>query len=248
MATISGVPRAFQEANGLAVTGKLDAATWNALAGADSTPVVKSYTISNEDDAGPFTKAIPARLEQMARLSGLSYTTPLSELAEKFHMGQNLLRQLNPHADFGRAGTAILVADVPQMQLRSGRLTIEVVPPVENAHPTAAAIIVDKPARSVRAYDREGKLLAFYPATIGSEEKSAPSGVFKVRRVDWNPQYHYDPKFAWKGVRTKRRLSVQPGPNTGRPGLDRPHRSLLWDSRHPRQRTSPRPNLTGASV
>ncbi|HEY1862059.1 MAG TPA: L,D-transpeptidase [Gemmataceae bacterium] len=208
-----GAVRAFQEASGLTVTGKLDAATWTALVGADSTQAVKSYTISNEDDAGPFTKAIPARLEQLAKLPGLSYTTPLSEVAEKFHMGQNLLHQLNPHADFGRAGTAILVADVPQMQLRPGRLTIEAVPPVENARPTAAAIVVDTPARNVRAYDREGKLLAFYPATIGSEEKPAPSGVFKVRRVDWNPQYHYDPKFAWKGVRTKRRLTVQQGPN-----------------------------------
>jgi hypothetical protein len=59
-------------------------------------------------------------------------------------------------------------------------------------------IVVDKPARNVRAYDRDGKLLAFYPATIGSEEKPAPSGVFKVRSVDWNPQYRHDPKFAWK--------------------------------------------------
>jgi lipoprotein-anchoring transpeptidase ErfK/SrfK len=149
----------------------------------------------------------------MARLRGLSYTRPLSEIAEKFHMSPNLLRELNPHADFGRRGTAILVADVPQMQLRSGRFTIEAVPPIENAGPTAATIVVDKPARNVRAYDREGRLLAFYPATIGSEEKRAPSGVFKVRSVDWNPQYHYDPKFAWKGVKSRRKLTIQPGPN-----------------------------------
>ena len=34
-----------------------------------------------------------------------------------------------------------------------------------------------------------------------------------MRSVDWNPQYHYDPKFAWKGVKTNRKLTVQPGPN-----------------------------------
>ena len=73
--------------------------------------------------------------------------------------------------------------------------------------------MVDKPARTVRAYDQDGRFLAFYPATIGSEEKPAPSGVFKVRRVDWNPEYHYDPRFAWKEVKTKRKLTVQPGPN-----------------------------------
>jgi lipoprotein-anchoring transpeptidase ErfK/SrfK len=205
--------RAFQEVNGLAVRGKLDTGTWNALAGKQPAPALTPYTISDEDLGGPFTKAIPANLVEMARLPGLSYTSPLSEIAEKFHMSPNLLRELSPHADFGRAGTAILVADVPEMKLRSGRLAIEAVPAIENSTPIAATIVVDKPARNVRAYDRDGKLLAFYPATIGSEEKPAPSGDFKVRSVDWNPQYHYDPKFAWKDVRTNRKLTVQPGPN-----------------------------------
>jgi hypothetical protein len=54
------------------------------------------------------------------------------------------------------------------MKLRSGRVTIEAVLAIENASPIAATIVVDKPARNVRAYDRDGKLLAFYPATIGS--------------------------------------------------------------------------------
>ena len=34
-----------------------------------------------------------------------------------------------------------------------------------------------------------------------------------MRRVDWNPDYVYDPKFAWKGVKTKRKLIVAAGPN-----------------------------------
>jgi lipoprotein-anchoring transpeptidase ErfK/SrfK len=209
--------RAFQEVHGLAITGNLDAGAWNVLAPSGSQPVLKSYTISDADIAGPFTKVIPAQLEAMARLPGLSYTGPLSELAEKFHMSQSLLRRLNPHAVFERAGAEIVVADVPEMKLVPGRHTVEVVPPKDDAKdsegPIAATIVVDKPARNVRAYDRGGKLLAFYPASIGSEEKPAPSGVFKVKGVDWNPEYHYDPKFAWKGVKTKRKLTVQPGPN-----------------------------------
>jgi lipoprotein-anchoring transpeptidase ErfK/SrfK len=205
--------RAFQEVNALADTGKLDPSTWAALTDKDSAPALTSYTITDEDIAGPFTRTIPANLVEMARLPGLSYTRPLSEIAEKFHMSPNLLLELNPHSDFGRAGTAILVADVPEMKLRSAHFTIEAVPPIKNTGPTAATIVVDKPGRNVRAYDREGKLLAFYPATIGSEEKPAPSGVFKVRSVDWNPQYHYDPKFAWKGVNTNKKLTVQPGPH-----------------------------------
>jgi lipoprotein-anchoring transpeptidase ErfK/SrfK len=205
--------RAFQETNSLAVTGNLDADTWNALASNDTARVLKAYTISDADVAGPFTKAIPTNLEEMAKLPGLSYTGPLAELAEKFHMAQILLRRLNPLADFERAGTEILVADVPETNLRPGRPTVEVVQPKNDKAPIAATIVVDKPAHNVRAYDREGRLLGYYPATMGSEEKPAPSGVFKVRGVTWNPEYHYDPKFAWKEVKTKQKLTVPPGPN-----------------------------------
>jgi lipoprotein-anchoring transpeptidase ErfK/SrfK len=205
--------RAFEAANGLAVTGKLDAAAWNALASHDSAPVLKSYAISDVDVAGPFTKAIPAQLEAMARLPGLSYTSPLAEVAEKFHMSQDLLRKLNPHADFERTGTQIVVADVPEMKLAAGRHAAEAVPPNDKRDPVAATIVVDKPAHNLRAYDGNGNLLAFYPASIGSEEKPAPSGVFKVRRVDWNPDYHYDPRFGWKEVKTQRKLTVAAGPN-----------------------------------
>ena len=208
--------RAFEQVNGLPVSGHLGAATWNALTSMDSAPVLKAYTITLADVAGPFTRAIPTGLEAMARMPGLSYANAQSELAEKFHMSPNLLRQLNLRADFGRAGTEIVVADVPEMSLRSGRHSVEVVPssnpPKANNRPNVT-IVVDKPARNVRVYDGDGKFLAFYPATMGSEEKPAPSGDFQVKRVDWNPDYQYDPKFAWKGVSTKRKLTVRPGPN-----------------------------------
>jgi len=73
--------------------------------------------------------------------------------------------------------------------------------------------VVEKASRDVRVYDKDGKLLRFYPATIGSNEKPAPSGTFEVRRVAYNPDYHYDPKFAWKGVNAKEPLTIKPGPN-----------------------------------
>ena len=164
-------------------------------------------------------------------------TSAQSELAEKFHMSPTLLRELNPRADFARAGTELTVANVPEMPLRSGRLSVEAVPPpnppkASNDLPEVT-IVVDKPARNVRVYDRGGKFLAFYPATIGSDEKPAPSGDFKVKGVSWNPKYEYDPKFAWKGVTTKRKLSIGPGAKQSRrPGLDRPDRSDLRNPWH----------------
>ena len=205
--------RAFQEVNGLPVTGKLDPGTWSALVSTDPGRVLKSYTIASADVAGPFAKAIPATLESLARLPGLSYTSPAAEFAERFHMAQSLLRALNPHADFKKIGEEIVVADVPEMKLRPGRRTVEAIPPADDKGPATATIVVDKPASSVRAYEADGKFLAFYPATMGSAEKPAPSGQFQVKGVSWNPEYHYDPKFAWKGLRSRRKLTVLPGPN-----------------------------------
>jgi peptidoglycan hydrolase-like protein with peptidoglycan-binding domain len=93
--------RVFQQVNGLPVSADLDAAAWGALK-RDGAPVLKAYTITLADAAGPFTRAIPSNLEAMARLPGLSYTSAQAELAEKFHMSPTLLRELNPRADFAR--------------------------------------------------------------------------------------------------------------------------------------------------
>src|SRR5579863_1667393 len=208
--------RAFQQANNLHDTGKLDAETWNALTSSRSPePVLKHYTLSAEDVAGPFEKSIATNLDEMARLPGLTYTTTLAEIAEKFHMGESLLRELNPRINFSQAGAEIVVANVSPMPLRSSPHTVEAEPPASSEAEGARAqtIVVDKPARNVRAYAENGTLLAFYPATIGSDEKPAPSGVFKVRRVVWNPEFVYDPKFAWKGVKAEAKLTVKPGPN-----------------------------------
>jgi lipoprotein-anchoring transpeptidase ErfK/SrfK len=130
-------------------------------------------------------------------------------------MSQALLRKLNPRSDFSRAGAEIVVANVPPLPLQSTRNGVEAQPlkQAEAESPRAVTIVVAKPARDVRVYDKDGKLLAFYPATIGSEEKPAPSGDFKVKRVDWNPDFRYDPQFHWKGVNGGRKLTVRPGPN-----------------------------------
>jgi lipoprotein-anchoring transpeptidase ErfK/SrfK len=126
-----------------------------------------------------------------------------------------LLRRLNPHARFDHAGEQIIVANVDPMAVHDGRDTVRAAPPKKQNRNNAsvATIVVEKESRDVRAYDKDGKLLRFYLATIGSTEKPAPSGTFEVRRVAYNPDYHYNPKFAWKGVKTKEPLTIKPGPN-----------------------------------
>jgi lipoprotein-anchoring transpeptidase ErfK/SrfK len=208
---------AFQRANGLNATGKLDDATARKLAESSAQPALVDYEISPDDTKGPFIGTIPAKLDDMAELPALSYTSAREALAEKFHMQEDLLRALNPKAAFDRAGTTIVVANVARDAAVSRETTASATAaPADQrsaGEPKVARIEIDKRERSLRALDKDGKLIAFYPASIGSTEKPAPSGTFKVRTVQFDPIYHYDPKFAFKGVKAKKKFTIKPGPN-----------------------------------
>lgn len=71
---------------------------------------------------------------------------------------------------------------------------------------------IDKQKQTVKAFDRSGALIAFYPATVGSEEKPSPSGTLKVTRIDHNPTYCYNPEYHFKGVHSKTAFKINPGP------------------------------------
>ena len=187
---------AFQRQRGLDPSGTLDADTFDALVGTSQDPIIGEYEIAEADVKGPFTKDVPAKFEDMAKLPALDYPSPRDELAERFHMSEQLLAMLNPGADFASAGTHIVVTDVPQ----------------KPRHTRVAKIVIDKSARTLSAFDGDGNLVAFYPASIGSAEKPAPSGQFKIKAVAHNPTYHYDPRFSFKGVKTQHKFTIQPGP------------------------------------
>lgn len=132
------------------------------------------YTLTEQDVAGPFVEEIPPKMEEQADLKALSYTSPAEMLAERFHMSKDFLEALNPGKPLTKAGTVITVAAVPPME--TGRIPGKELPET----PKVTRIAVDKGALQVRAYGEDGALIHLYPASIGSEEKPAPSGVLKV--------------------------------------------------------------------
>jgi lipoprotein-anchoring transpeptidase ErfK/SrfK len=204
---------AFQAANGLDRSGRLDDATWAKLTQGADQPVLADYEITAADLEGPFVRQLPRRLEDMAGLPRLGYAGAREALAERFHVGEDLLQQLNPSANFEQQGTRIVVANVSPLARRAPQTSGNAGNPKGAATRAAARIEVDKGERAVRVLDRDGGLLAYFPASIGSAEKPAPSGSFKVTRVQYDPVYHYDPKFAFKGVKARGRFEVKPGPN-----------------------------------
>ncbi len=204
---LRGALAGFAKAKGQAFSGRLDAAVWQALAGTSTDPAVQRYTLTEEDAAGPYAKAIPPKMEEQADLKALSYTSPAEMLAERFHMSRGLLEALNPDAVLTKAGTVITVAAVPPME--TGRIPGKELPEA----PKVKRIEVDKQALQVRAYGEDGALIHLYPASIGSEEKPAPSGTLTVEGVAFDPTYTYNPKYEFKGVEAKRKFTIKPGPN-----------------------------------
>ena len=85
----------FQEANDLAKTGELDAATKAALAQYQAIPATRVVTIPDDFAAGPFVK-IPKNPEEQAKLTALGYETLDEKLAERFHTTVATLKLLNP--------------------------------------------------------------------------------------------------------------------------------------------------------
>jgi lipoprotein-anchoring transpeptidase ErfK/SrfK len=185
---------AFEEANDLTVDGELDAEVFQRLASGDGGPVLIDYTITEEDAAGPFIGAVPEDTAALAELETVGYANAREAMAEKFHMSEDLLAALNPGADFGRVGQTIVVAETGPAEIQG----------------EVARIVVSKEENSVRAFDADGELLAFYPATVGSRETPSPSGSHTVEALAPRPNYTYDPSMYGE---SGGKLIIAPGPN-----------------------------------
>ena len=187
---------AFETAHGLKPDGKLDPETWGKLAGDASDPVLIDYIVTDKDVKGRFVDKIPAKMELMQDLEHLGYRGPLEALSEKFHMSEALLKALNPGKAFDKVGESIVVANTRAA-----------------ASQKAEKIEVDKARKILRAFGKDGQLIAVYPATLGSAEKPAPSGTLKVTSVAHNPTYRYNPEYKFKGVKSNKPFTIEPGPN-----------------------------------
>lgn len=202
---MKGALAAYAAAQGLPATGRLDHALFERLQATGDQPAAIDYTITEADVAGPF-ETIPARMEDQAALKTMAYTNTREMLAERFHMQRDLLSALNPGKPLDEPGTVITVAGVaPLEDGKAARASLT---------PKVTRIEVDKDARRLRAFGKDGALVADYPASIGSADKPAPSGTFKATRVAFDPWYEYNPKYRFKGVKTRKAFKIAPGPNS----------------------------------
>jgi lipoprotein-anchoring transpeptidase ErfK/SrfK len=188
--------KAFAEAKGLAMNKPLTSEIWSALIATSPDAVIVDYQITEKDVKGPFLKKLPGKMEDMKGLKSLDYTSPREAIAEKFHMSEALLAALNPGKKFDEAGQTISVANLVATETK----------------PVVTRVEVDKTSQTVKAF-ANSELVAFFPATVGSDEKPTPGGVLKVISIDANPHYRYNPDYKFKEVKSRRAFTIKPGPN-----------------------------------
>lgn len=194
--------KAFAEARGLAVNkSPMTREIWGALVATSSDAVIVDYTILEKDVKGPFLEKLPAKMEDMKDLKSLGYTSPREAIAEKFHMSEALLAALNPGKKYDEPGQTIAVVNVATSETKAN-----------GSKPAITRVEVDKTAQTVKAF-ADSQLIAFFPATVGSEEKPTPSGTLKVTSIDPNPYYRYNPDYKFKGVKSRQAFTIKPGPN-----------------------------------
>ena len=155
-----------------------------------------TYQITAADAAGPYVASIPEDYAHKAALPALSYTSTAEMLAERFHMDEQYLKEMNPGVDFSIPGTIIKVINVGEP--KKGKV---------------ARILADKGRKQLLAYDEAGSLIAAYPASIGSADTPSPSGLVTVERIAFNPNYTYNPKINFQQGGNDKVLTLQPGPN-----------------------------------
>jgi len=203
--------KGFQAAHGLAVTGDIDAETKAALG--ETAAATETVEVM---EAGPFQASIPEDVADRAKLEKLGYTSIQEALAERYHTTPALLRTLNPGADFA-AGRQITVPAVAAAGDGAGtsewETTLDKLSVAKN-QPAAAKVVVSKSDRNVRVFDSAGKVIAQFPATIGSQHDPLPLGTWKIRGVAKLPSFHYNPDLFWDASAKDDKAKLPPGPNS----------------------------------
>jgi lipoprotein-anchoring transpeptidase ErfK/SrfK len=206
---VSKAVAAVEAMLGLPVDGVVDREVWNTLELTHSEPALSEYVIAERDVAGPFVPEMPKDYGEMAKLERLAYRDPVELLAEKFHMDESLLRQLNPGVDFSAAATTIVVTNI-----------------AAPAPAKVARLVADKGKKRLLGFDAAGTIVVSYPATIGSNDLPSPEGTHLVKTIATDPEYWYRPKVNFQQGKNTQALRLAPGPNnpvgSAWIGLDKP--------------------------
>ena len=210
--------RGFQESRGLAKTGKLDAATEKALARYAGIGSTRRLALTADALRGPFTFPMPSEEADKAKLPELNYRNALEALAERFHTTNATLIALNSGNTRLTPGVQVVFPNAlptsrdykvgdEAWRRRLNALNVDA------NQPQAARIVVDKSDRVLRVYDAAGKLVAQFPATMGSRTDPLPLGQWTIKGISYNPDWQYNPAILKRADKSDPKMRIPPGPN-----------------------------------
>ncbi|MFC0205250.1 L,D-transpeptidase family protein [Novosphingobium soli] len=209
----------FQQARGIPETGALDQQTQQALFTGSGTAATRLVVIPEAFARGPFVRELPHRTSEQAGFERLGYRSMTEALAERFHTTPDTLVALNganTRLGAGRTVRVPAIANVPLATIEgdeSGWAETLQRLGVAADQPVAERIVVDKSEGTLRAYDKDDKLIGQFPVTTGSEHDPLPLGTWKIKGEARNPDYQYNPDLFWDAKPGDKAKRLAPGPN-----------------------------------
>ncbi|HEV7242002.1 MAG TPA: L,D-transpeptidase family protein [Thermoanaerobaculia bacterium] len=182
--------------------GALDEATFRTLAaGAGAVPALVQYSLTADDLKGPFV-SVPEDMYEKAELDCLCYESLKEKLAERFHASMDFLDQLNEGVSFSdlQAGDTIWVPNVR--------------PAFEQDRFDIARVVVSIRGNTFNAFDANGNLIFHAPTTLGSKYDPSPNEAVEVKKVVFDPHFHYQPTLFAEVPDDEPEANLHPGPNS----------------------------------
>ncbi len=217
--SLTAALKGFQEARGLPITGEPDSATLKALYPYRGWRPIRVVRIDQKTIDGPYTNPLPKDPPEQAKLPRLGYRDAWEALGERFHTTPAVIAALNPPGLTLKVGQALVVPNA----LPTSRAYPDIFPAdwkatlnslnVDARQPRGEKIVVDKSDSVLRVLDAQGKLVAQFQATMGSQHDPLPIGTWKIYGADYNPQFHYNPALFWDADKSDRKAMLPPGPN-----------------------------------
>lgn len=186
---------AFQAARELPPTGRLDAATWQALG--QQAPVFATYVLTEQDLAGPYVTIPKDDPEAQSQMPTLGYQNLEEALSERFHMSPALLVALNKGRPL-QAGQSLVVTDVGRAFATNSK---------------AASLRINKTEQMLYILGADNRVMGAMPVTIGGKEFPLPEGVLQIAARAPNPDFSYNPALL-RNPKTDKKVKLPPGPNS----------------------------------
>ena len=210
--------RAFADANGLTFDKTITQQLWDKLT--ETQPRRRRQPVHDHGEAivkGPFLHKLPAKMEDMKELAGARLHQPARGARGEIPHERGAAGGAQSRKEVRTAGETIFVASVRDAP---AKLTI-------------GRVEVDKARQTVKAFDPNGALLAFFPATVGSEEKPTPSGTLKVASVRCQSELSLQSRLQVQGRAFETAVHHQARTEqSGGSVLDRTVGGRLWHPRH----------------